>query len=349
MQILTLHREQSRHAYFAAPERRRPFFEPGLNCWVVSDPEDAEAVLQSRSFKVVALYRAYEDLERSSGRRFPNLIFAFRHVPLGLNDEAHREVRRRMAELIVRRRSAVSLAIPDMVERRFGSIETRDEVELVGEVLLPLVTELIAIVTGTDATAIPDCRRVSMIFDPMLGLRTRRALEDEVGALRVAIRAALPKDAPEFEEGLRLALFALGNDALVGTLGESLFRILEAHAGTPLEAIPFPDVPVETGVPFVERIAKEAVEIGGVGFSPGERVRVMMQGFAYSPDPVDRERIFGAGIHSCLGRQMSLELWRAIVARLSRMRVSVEIVDHALREDNFVFTCPARLGLRIVR
>ena len=74
-----------------------------------------------------------------------------------------------------------------------------------------------------------------------------------------------------------------------------------------------------------------------------------MQGFAYSADPDDRARIFGAGVHACLGRQMSVDLWREVVGRLARMRASVEVVDHALRDDNYVFTCPARLALRIIR
>jgi cytochrome P450 len=349
MQILTLHREPSRHAYFAGPAGHPAFFEPSLKCWVVSDPADVEAILQSRSFDVVTLHTAYESFQNISSQPFPNIIFALRHIPLGLNDEAHRDIRRRMAELIARRRGAVSVAVPGLVDKWFGPIETREEVDLVGEVLAPMVTEFIALVTGVDAAGIPDCRRASMIFDRMIGLRTRHELEQEVGALRTAIRSSLAPGAADVEEGLRLALFALGNDALIGTIGESLHRIFEANPGVALNAIQFPDWPVETGVPFVERVATEAFEIGGAVLSCGERVRVMMQSFAYSPDPADRERIFGAGVHSCLGRQMSVELWRAIVARLSRMHVSVEVIDHALREDNFVFTCPARLTLRIAR
>jgi cytochrome P450 len=349
MQILTLHREPARHAYFSGAVGHPAFFEPSLNCWIVSDPADVEAMLQSRSFDVVTLHTAYESFQNISSQPFPNIIFALRHIPLGLNDEAHRDIRRRMAELIARRRGEVTRGVPALVEKWFGPIETRVEVELVGEVLAPLVTEFIAIVTETETADIPDCRRVSMVFDRMIGLRTRRELESEVAAVRAAIRASLGPDAPDVEEGLRLAFFVLGNDSLIGTIGESLHRLIEDHPGTTLDAIPFPDWPVETGVPFVERVVAEPVEIGGVKLSPGERVRVLMQGFAYSPDPADRERIFGAGVHSCLGRQMSVELWRAIVARLARMRVSIEVVDHALRQDNYVFTCPARLSLRIVR
>ena len=349
MQILTLHREPARHAYFSGAAGHPAFFEPSLNCWIVSDPADVEAMLQSRSFDVVTLHTAYESFQNISSQPFPNIIFALRHIPLGLNDEAHRDIRRRMAELIARRRTEMTRSIPGLVEKWLGPIETRDEVELIGEVLSPLVHDFICLLTETRLSDAAAARRVSMVFDRMIGLRTRRELEVEIVSVRAAIRASLGPDAPEVEEGLRLALFALGNDALIGTIGESLHHIIDAHPGVRVDAIPFPDWPVETGVPFVERIATEPVEIGGVKLSPGERVRVLMQGFAYSPDPADRERIFGAGVHSCLGRQMSVELWRAIVARLSRMPVSAEVVDHALREDNYVFTCPARLMLRIAQ
>lgn len=347
MSILTLHREPTRHAYFQAPDRRPLFFEESLDCWVAADRDDVETVLQSRSFSVVALSEVYERFEETSGQRFPNLIFALRHIPLGLNDDAHRDMRRRMAELIVRRREAAAVAIPELIERWLAPVAARREVELVDEVLFPLVASFMAVVTETKTPDVSVSHRASMIFDRMIGLRTRLELEKEIGAVRGLIRASLGPDAPEVEEGLRLALFALGNDTLVGTIGESLYRVVSENEGLPLAAIPFPEMPVETGVPYVERIAGERIEIGGVMVEAGERVRVLLQSFAYSPDPADRSRIFGAGLHACLGRQLSIDLWRAITTCLSRMPVSATVVEHKLRNDNFVFTCPAKLVLRI--
>lgn len=347
MQILTLHREPSRRAFFDVAERRPVFFEKSLGSWVVSERDDAEAVLQSRAFQVVSLADAYEGFQQRAGNLFPNLIFALRHIPLGLNDEAHRDMRKRLAELIVRRRSSVAAAVPELVEKWLAPVRDGGEVELVDEVLAPLVIEFVALINETGAGDLSGCRRISLVFDRMLGMRTRLALEAEVGAARAVIRASIGPDAPEVEEGMRLALFALGNDALVGTLGESIYRLVDAHPGVPLNLIEFPEMPVETGVPFVERLVVEPVEIGGFVFEPGQRVRVLMQSFAYSPDPDDRARMFGAGVHACLGRQLALDLWRQVAARLSLMTVSAEVVEHRLRDDNYVFTCPAKLLLRI--
>jgi hypothetical protein len=105
----------------------------------------------------------------------------------------------------------------------------------------------------------------------------------------------------------------------------------------------FPQIPVETGVPYVERYATTALDLGGAHIQRGQRIRLMLQSIAYSDDVIGRTRMFGMGAHACLGRQISLDLWGCLGRKLGETAMSAEILEHTMRRSDFVFTCPDRL------
>ena len=73
----------------------------------------------------------------------------------------------------------------------------------------------------------------------------------------------------------------------------------------------------------------------------------MLQSFQYSDEPSDKARLFGIGVHSCLGKQMSLDVWEKTTAALARIEGVAQIVDYAMRTSDFVFICPSRLIVRV--
>ena len=339
--LATLHREPTRHAVFAAMDAE-PIIRDASLGWVVTGAAATEALLQRTELRVVDYGAVYEALERRFDCSFANLRFAFRHLPLCLGEDAHRPARRRIAEFIGARRRVVAGNVPGLVARHMALLETRSELDLVGEVLAPLSLDLIAALTGIDVPDPEAIGRISVIFDPMMGLTKRQAIDRELRTLRDRIRESHDGPLGEDEEGVRLALFILGNDTLTGTLAESLHQLIRRHPG-PLSAIPFPPVPNETAVAFVEREVGTPFDYGGVSFAAGERVRLMLQSLAYSSDPAARPRIFGVGAHACLGRQLSLEVWEEIGRRLARLPRQAGIVEATMRSDDFIFTYPRRL------
>jgi hypothetical protein len=289
-------------------------------------------------------HEIYEDMAaRNPDFAFPNLVFAFKYIPMSLNADEHRVARRRIAEFIAARKSAISALVPEMVDRQvdpFAQRRERQEIEVMAELVEPLTREFLAALSG--ANAVPS-QGIGAIFVRMLGARRRRKLDNEIGMLRTHIRDALGADGTEDEEGVRLALAILGHDALTGSMGESLHQLFRQNPGIPLTKIDFPTVPNETGVAFAERIVEQPFDFDGTSFRLGDRIRIMLQSFAYSSDAATRTRMFGAGLHTCLGRQLSLELWSALARRLSQIRARVDILDYRSVDEDYVSTCPSRL------
>jgi cytochrome P450 len=313
---------------------------------VAADAQLCAEILRSPNMAVSDYEGGYRALAQSTGREFPNYLFAFRHIPLCQNDEAHRMARRRLADIISRRRAALTAAIPKLVADHFRRLEPSRDVDLMSDVLEPLVTDLIELLIEVPISQKEALARASLVFDRLLGLRKRQGIEADLGALRSAIQDALGPNALEDDVGDRLALCILGHDTLLGTLGESLYQLLRRNPGARLNEIDFPSLPPETGVPVVERVVVEPVEIGGVGLPAGSRIRLFLQSLAYSDDPADRAKMFGIGLHACLGRQLSLDVWGRAIAHLRTLPFLFEIIRYEARDTDFSFTCPASLVVR---
>lgn len=343
---LTFHRSPERHACFLAGEAR-PIFDPVTKAWIITDPDCCERLLASPHTRTHTYSQDYAALEKRLGIDFSNVLLAFLHIPMCLHDEEHRNARRLVAEHMSARRDELSAWIAGSLATHLKALHHEGEVELVRQVLEPLIVGVSEPLTDIPPAVAADCRTVSTIFDKSIGPRKRQRIDEELGRMRAAIMSKLGPDATEQDVGLRLALAILGRDTLLGTLGESLHRILSANPGCRLNEIDYPQMPPETGVPYVERIAAEPFHDRETRFNTGDRIRIYLQAFAYSGSSRDRARIFGVGSHLCLGKALSLDLWNGITSCLRGIPLHADIVSHEFRTGDYVFLCPAHLRVRL--
>jgi hypothetical protein len=106
-------------------------------------------------------------------------------------------------------------------------------------------------------------------------------------------------------------------------------------------------MPPETGVPFIERIAINDFSDQGTRFNAGDGLRIYYQAFAYSDSPLERPKIFGVGSHLCMGKNLSLDLWREMTSALGKIPLYADIASHEWRTDDYIFLCPSQLRVRL--
>jgi cytochrome P450 len=94
-----------------------------------------------------------------------------------------------------------------------------------------------------------------------------------------------------------------------------------------------------TGVPYVDRLAVRAVEIGGCRIEAGQRIRLYLDALKHSQGK-DHSLYFGAGRHACLGRVIAQKCWRILTGNLRSIprTVTIERIDY--RPWDGVFNCP---------
>src|SRR5262245_26886262 len=129
--------------------------------------------------------------------------------------------------------------------------------------------------------------------------------------------------------------------------GQTGYRLLQTDQGLRLMDIRFPQYPPETGVPYVERRVETPFVLCHCEFKQGDRVRIFLQSFAYAHDAESRANFFGAGSHACLGRPLSMEIWKGVTAFLSTVPLRAKLLSYTPRTSDYVFTCPEEIQLEL--
>jgi hypothetical protein len=289
---LTFHRSLDRHAVFSRGANR-PVFDSVTKAWIVTEPSCCERLLASPDTRPATYSDDYLMLEKRLGIDFSNVLLALLHIPMCLHEEQHRKARRRVAEHLAARRSDLSDRLAKSLNAHLKPLHQDGELEIVSQILEPLILSVTEPLTDIPPGVAADCRAVSTIFDKSIGPRKRQRIDAELGQMRAAIVCKLGQSVSEDAIGLRLALSVLGRDTLLGTLGESLYSVLSGGQGYRLNEIEYPQIPPETGVPYIERIAVKSFCEQQTHFNAGDRLRIYLQAFAYSGSSVHQAKIFG--------------------------------------------------------
>ncbi len=305
---------------------------------------DPAEILSARALDVAPYRERVRVLTERFGLGLEATLFALGALPICLPRADHPERRRAMARFIAARAGKVSAAFPQLVADHFAALRRPGRVDVMRQAVEPGVAGLLSLLTGVPI-AFDRHPNVSRIFSPGLGPARRRRVEAELRDFIAECQARFPED-DEAMTGLRLSLLILGRDALVGTLGTSLERLVAASQGAAWREVDWPPTPPATGVPYIERVAVEPVTVAARALAPGDSLRAQLSEYEAAPDPRTRMSFFGAGAHLCLGRTMALDLWAALGAYLADGRERPRVVAYALRRDD-VFAIPERFELEV--
>lgn len=286
----------------------------------------AVACLRAPEHMAVRLQDRVQAVAERLNLAIPAVRSVSARLPLSLNGAEHKAARADVAALLQKTSPDLTARIPTLVAERFAPLARPGEVDMLGTVIVPLVNDVLAGLSGTDYAAGPDSL-ISRLFSQSLGPARRRRLEAEMADLVGAVRRAHPED-PEDVIFARITLVVLGRDATIGTLSESLATALRPDSAG------FARVPLATGVPYVDRIAP--------GAGPEDAPRILRCQLDTLTGEDDRTRLgfFGAGPHTCLGRPVTLALFDAISTWLSRADRQIDILAFERRRDD-VFYVPS--------
>lgn len=346
MSLLSLHIADDRRAEFETRRHHPVRYDRAMRCWNVTDPAQVLDLLRNPVLVCKEIVEPIRAVGRRFGENFPNVEFLVRHMPLMNEGENHLSMRRRMAAFLSARRLPMQEPMRRIVGEKLAALSAAGEHELIASCLLPLVR---AFFTEMVQSAEPVPFRqltITRVFDRFLSLAALRQIEIEVAELRAIIARNCPDAVAAGEEDMYVALFTLGRDSLLATISESLAVIFAAHVGKKLSEIDYPDHPNETGVAIAERMAAEPILIGGVTIPAGDWVRLYLHSLNYSDRTDVQKLVFGVGAHACIGRQLALDLWPMITARIAALPWTIAATDRTYLR-NQTFTMPANVTVRL--
>jgi hypothetical protein len=183
------------------------------------------------------------------------------------------------------------------------------------------------------------------VFDGAMSLNRRKKVNQNLQKLTCAF--AERRDRIPTTPELAVAMNVLGNDALMGSLVLSTWHHLEQNPGARLADIDFPANLSATGVPFIERIANKDVEIGTLKVAKDQKVRLVIDAASSQVTGEEADLFFGKGRHVCIGKAMTLVVWRSFVRTISTLPHRFTLGEMRLRSGDYAFTYPeyARVSL----
>ncbi|MCX7289382.1 MAG: hypothetical protein NTW20_18070 [Rhodobacterales bacterium] len=301
--------------------------------------DDAVGVLAGAGFGVtphVDFIRALADRLKID---LSATLTVMRHLPLWTDGPQHAELRREVAAFLAEDRSAklarATARIRLALFRTLGS-DASEHVDL-----LRMVCEVVDLFME-EFTGLPrpegDPSGFPSIFSSNLGVAERRRLEVLLKQQFAQANDLFP-DEPIERHALRVGQFAMGRDALIGTLGLSLHHHLGSLGEDTLTARRMPAVPTHTGLPAIGRMARVAQTVAGCPVAAGALIECRLDSLAGRP-AAERRHFFGSGPHLCLGRPLSLALWDCVADALAELDVGLTTTDFALAQSD-VFDIPS--------
>ncbi|HEY6630099.1 MAG TPA: hypothetical protein VIZ90_01475 [Rhizobiaceae bacterium] len=341
--MLTLHLQPDKRQEY---ERRRPYyFDDDLGMLCVLDADLIGAIFRSADFRTNPFADHYRTIAERTGIDLDASVSTLDHIPFSKEGAEHRRLRGAMNAVVSadsrEHMAGMEAFVGDLVS---GLFVAGSQIELVQQLARPIFFELFSRWLKVDGEFLGG-PNISQVFDAVMSLNRRKKVNRSLHELTCAFaerRDALPTT-PE----LAVAMNVLGNDALIGSLVLSTWHLLEEHPGARFSEIRFPPTLPATGVPFIERIANRDIEIGGMTIARDEKVRLMIDATSRQVTGQEADLFFGKGPHICIGKPMTLIIWRSLAKSLAALPLRFTLGQMRLRSGDYVFTYPESAELRI--
>ena len=331
MRSYQLHSAPDRHALFAGLPARVWLEQELLRTWVVADPALIVQLLRS-PWTAISDMDDVLDVVRAKHRvELPNVDWACGVLPVMVREDIHPEIRRRFATFLAGRLNELDAQLPEIVKSCLAPLGRKGRFDMVAQVLNPLMRRVFSIFLKSEMPADFLTVHVTEILSFKATVSHLRNLDERIGRTLSRLRAT---SADEDEVGWKFICLVFGLDSVSMMLTESLVMALRgSDANRPAR---LPDFPLETGVPVSHRRAKSDFSIAEHSFARGDLIRLQMQSLSYSDRAENHKFIFGAGAHSCLGKQVSLRIFEAVKHEFDELAIRGRIVDHQITPSHYI-------------
>lgn len=334
---LLIHRSPAKWDFYNTPQPI--FWSTELKCWITCDPETIVSILKNRSFSVVDYKHETANISQTLGVDFQATEQFLEHAPLAHEGKHHAALRKEMAVEIRERTEAALAEYSEFCHTRISAIfGTAGRFNAVSELFAPCVFKLMSELSGVHLET-NDNVSPTQVFDRSLSVNRRKQINSLIGQINEQAGREFPAEIA----GLRAAILVIGSDSLLGSLAESFCYEIARNAAKRLSDIAWDQKIPVTAVPYIERIASKAVEIGTSHIGEHQRVRIYLDVFKSSTagDTAGIENYFGSGRHVCLGKIVSQKAWQILTAELSQIKKKIKIGKVEYRAADYLFNFPA--------
>ena len=274
-----------------------------LRSWLVADPEVMSDTLRAPDMALPGIEGMVSHIEQRSGKSLSSLRRAAKLIPIMHSGETHAALRRALAVYLMEKAKAASTVLPPMISTFLQIFKIKGSVDVHHDLVQPMIKQFISFLVGKPVPPEILGLRLDLILNhhksPSLVMELDRNFATAIHFLEEDIK-------DELDLACKICCITFGAETLIMMLVESILYAVEIAGDGPAN---LPNFPHETGVPLTWRLATKDASIGGCPVRVGDTVKLRLQAAAYSDKSEIKNLIFGAGLHSCIGKNVSLVLW----------------------------------------
>jgi hypothetical protein len=274
-----------------------------LRTWSVADPELIGDLLRAPDMALPGLDQMITHIERRTGTKLSNLRRATTLIPIMHSGETHAQLRRALAVYLAEKVSVAPTVLPQIIDHNLKPLQIPGLVDIYHDVTAPLVREFISFLVGKPVTVEVLALRMDVVLNHTKSPSLIIELEQRFAQAFLFLE---PDCKDEADLACKMCCILFGSETLLMMLIES---ILHAASNAGQGPVTLPDFPPETGAPLTWRYVAKDVDIGGCPVHAGDTIKLRLQAAGYSDKPTVNNLIFGAGLHSCIGKQISMLMW----------------------------------------
>jgi len=306
-------------------------FEPA-QIWRSTSAKSAVKVLSGSEFSQVRIVEYYEHLALNCGRDFKNIRRIAKFMPLFYDGAPHKKLRKQLA-VFLRDVSDVSDVL-QVFEREAGALIAQKmrevgPLDVVSEIGQPIVQKFSLSMTGLDHVDGP-----SSLIVGSLSLKTTREIDAGFGRLFAQSAERFPDEDVDMQ-ALRVVFSILGPGPLGASIVRSFQLLMAGAVKQPISSLNWPDSFPATGLEMAMRECRHQL-LDQDGKSTRTRlVQVDLTRFLKDKS-ANPNYMFGVGSHACLGRGLSLSLWKRIAVDMRQNPMRVTYVNSKPSVDKLV-------------
>jgi cytochrome P450 len=329
MKSYELHTAVNRRKIFNALPKKIWRENDFLRIWVIADPQLCAEIVRSSQMEMPDLLTVVERVETTAKISLENIKIANRCLPALLSGEQHSVLRKQLATFLMGGLKRVEGTLPDFLEKNLALLRKPGIVDLYVDIARPLVAHIVSELIGQKITEEIQNLDLGDIFPLNKTPSKLRRLNADYGK---ALEFLSQSTDDQTELACKLSCLTFGVDSLTMMIVENILELITDQS---VNELPL-KFPREAGVPVTFRSPREDCHFGVHHFKKGEVLRLQIQANAYSEQTDHRDVMFGAGLHSCVGRQLSLKIWSQLAKAINAIGLRAEFIEQTLGLSHFV-------------
>jgi cytochrome P450 len=313
----------ARKAAFAACEPKI-WWETGLfPTLVITDAEVAAEAMRRTDFIIPDHRALVDDIKRRYQRPFEYLSKTMDILPVFLEGERHAAIRKLLGQFLSTKLRELEPRLPGIVRGHLDSLPRTGNVDLVSQLLVPFTAEVFSELAEREVTDQVMEMTLGRIFEATQTVSSLSRLDNWFERLFSFLDAGTPGDERFI---CQLCCLVFGVDNVLSTLAENMVAAFQQADGA--NPARLPAYPVETMVSVTHRKAIAPTTIAGHPVQASDLIRIHIEPFGYSADKSANAALFGAGRHACVGKQISLSIWRHLSEQFNDRKIRGQITDY---------------------